>query len=204
MTSQKLASMTIATCALLFAQPAIAGDKYGDYQNDGEYYADGTDVQSYDRKSNDRYGERITRHDNYNGAYDEGYEDSQVTDKGGYKDDYVDRRPDHRYGSYKDDPGHQYEPPRATVPRYRPRKFRRHAHPGCIPRRLIRRSLRHNGWRRIRFLGVRGPVIRVKARNRRRGGRYVLALDRCTGEVIAARPMPRFHKRWRRFSRFYD
>ncbi len=202
MTSLKLVPMSFAAVALFVAQPALAGD------NDGEYYNDGVDVESYDDRSPDRYGERITRRDKYEDDYQNGYRDGHNR---GYKDDYAERdhqyRDDHygrdkgHYGSYKDDVAPPREPPRSILPRYRHHKYRRYADGHCIPRRMIRRGLRRQGWRRIRVLAIRGPVIRVKARNRYRRRPYVLALDRCTGEVMAARPLPRGHFRGRRFSR---
>ena len=199
MTSQRLATLTFAVCALLVGQPAIAGD------SNNEYYNEGSDADVYDERSNDRYGERITRKDSYKDEYldQDPYEHREKRDRkdskryGSYKDheSYKD------HGSYKDE---ALPPvyPRARRHHHRRFKYRRHADVGCLPRRLIRRHLRSQGWRRIRVMAARGPVIRVKARNRHERQRYMLALDRCTGEVIAARPLPRFFHR-RRFSRHF-
>lgn len=59
---------------------------------------------------------------------------------------------------------------------------------GCIPRELARDRLRDAGWRDFHALEPRGRVVLVKAR-RPSGRLYDLTIDRCSGEVVDARPL---------------
>jgi hypothetical protein len=57
----------------------------------------------------------------------------------------------------------------------------------CLARDDIRRRLSSEGWRDFRDVELRGDIVRVEAR--RRGESYVLKVDRCTGDVVGARPV---------------
>lgn len=60
----------------------------------------------------------------------------------------------------------------------------------CVPRHLIRRDLAANGWCDFEKLELRRGVVLLRAR-RPSGRLFDLKLDRCTGHIIAARPIDR-------------
>lgn len=66
--------------------------------------------------------------------------------------------------------------------RYRP------AEPVCVPHGEIRRALMDEGWRDFRDLEFRGETAVVQAR-RPNGQLYRLKVDRCTGDIVNARPL---------------
>lgn len=76
--------------------------------------------------------------------------------------------PPPRYGSYKDDPP---PPP--------PRRYSE----GCVPKEVVRERLIGAGWRDFRNPEVRGSTAVFTAR-RPSGARFVLRVDRCSGEII--------------------
>ena len=59
---------------------------------------------------------------------------------------------------------------------------------GCLYPYEIRRSLRGRGWFNVRPLDVRRGAVVVKA-SRPNGRRFRLRVDRCTGDIIKARPV---------------
>jgi len=59
----------------------------------------------------------------------------------------------------------------------------------CVPRRVVRRRLRLQGWKGFRNFEPRGPVILMNARRRGTGRPFALAVDRCSGEILSARPL---------------
>lgn len=81
-----------------------------------------------------------------------------------------------------------------------------YARGGCIPREVARDRLRDAGWRGFHAIEPRGGVVLVKAR-RPDGRMYDLTIDRCSGEVVDAKPLygrrgygwgPRRYERWER------
>jgi hypothetical protein len=87
--------------------------------------------------------------------------------------------PRDRYADVPDD----FEPP--YPPRYAER--------GCIPREEARDRLRDAGWYDFHALEPREDVVLVKAR-RGRGRLFDLTIDRCTGEIVDAKPL--HARRW--------
>lgn len=88
-------------------------------------------------------------------------------------------------------PRRVYEPDyRPAPPRYgfAPPPRQRFA---CAPRREIRHQLAAAGWFDFRPVAVRPNVAVVHAR-RGNGELFLLNVDRCTGEVVHARPLGRF------------
>ncbi len=79
-----------------------------------------------------------------------------------------------RYADVPDD----FEPP--YPPRFRER--------GCIPRDVARDRLRDAGWYDFHALEPREDVVLVKAR-RGRGRLFDLTIDRCSGQIVDARPL---------------
>jgi hypothetical protein len=62
------------------------------------------------------------------------------------------------------------------------------AQPVCVPHGEIKRSLIAEGWRDFQDLEFRGDVAVVQAR-RPNGQPYSLKVDRCTGDIVHARPL---------------
>ena len=58
----------------------------------------------------------------------------------------------------------------------------------CIPREVARDRLRAAGWRGFHGVEPRDDVVFVKAR-RPSGRMFELTIDRCTGEVVDAKPI---------------
>ncbi len=74
--------------------------------------------------------------------------------------------------------------------------------PGCVPRREIHFRLRADGWSDFEDLELRGDIALVRAR-RPSGEPYELSVDRCTGDIVHARPLHGpvwgpYAYRWRR------
>jgi hypothetical protein len=65
------------------------------------------------------------------------------------------------------------------------RRSERH---GCLARWEIRRSLNRDGWVDIRPMGGDGATVRIRATRFDSGRMFNLRVDKCSGEVIAARP----------------
>ena len=78
------------------------------------------------------------------------------------------------------------QPPADFEPPYPPR----YAHRGgpCVPREVVRDRLLSEGWGDLRDFDPRGRVILVQAR-RPSGRLFDLTIDRCSGEVVDARPV---------------
>jgi hypothetical protein len=58
----------------------------------------------------------------------------------------------------------------------------------CVPRDVVRERLQADGWGDFHDLDPRGRVVLVEAR-RPSGRLFDLTLDRCTGELLDARPL---------------
>ncbi len=84
-----------------------------------------------------------------------------------------------RYGSLKDYYGDR-------EPDWRQRRSARN---DCVPREFVREELRADGWRDFRDPRPRGDLFVVEARRKRSGRLFVLSIDRCSGDVLAARPL---------------
>jgi hypothetical protein len=75
---------------------------------------------------------------------------------------------------------------------------RRSARNVCVPREFLREELRAGGWRDFRDPRPRGDVIVVEARRKRSGRLFVLSIDRCSGYVVASRPLAPAHRTYLR------
>lgn len=100
-------------------------------------------------------------------------------------------------------------PPPYIAPRYgeAPPRFRAYAQrPGCAPKDEVRFRLERDGWSGFfDATVVDGNTAYVKAR-RGNGRVFALTIDRCSGDIIEARPleprgMPYADRRWDR--RYY-
>jgi hypothetical protein len=169
-----VAALLLATPSLGFS-PAFAADL------DGEQYAE----PSYDENSaydDGAYDER-PRYDNsrrtYRDAdvYEESY-DEAGTRPGSIKDGYpVPVPPPHRAEA---PPLRDYD--RAPARPYRAERY------ACLEHWQIRKRLRRDGWAGIRPMGGDGAVVNISARRFESGRAFNLRVDRCSGDVLAARP----------------
>jgi len=60
--------------------------------------------------------------------------------------------------------------------------------PTCIPRWQIRNSLHRDGWTDLQPIDRGGGVVTVRARREFSGRVFLLDVDRCSGEIVNARP----------------
>jgi hypothetical protein len=129
-----------------------------------------------------RYGEERYDEPRYEKGYDGRYEGSPADN--GYADGGEGRYDGHGYnGSVKDGP---YLPPMNRPPRF---AYQDQGQPGCAPRWHIKNELQRRGWENFERLAVRPRVVVLRAERGNNGQAFVLKLDRCTGEIIARRPM---------------
>jgi hypothetical protein len=86
---------------------------------------------------------------------------------------------------YRDDDDDNYGPPprRYAYPDRGP-SFARH----CVPRAEIKHRLLREGWHDFHDPDLRGDLANVRAR-RPSGRLFELTVDRCTGEIVDARPL---------------
>ena len=161
-------------------------------------------------------GEGYTEPPYDEGAYadDEGYDDERAPPR---YDRYGEAPPPDRYGDAYDDgrgeppPGSIKDgypvpmPPSAGAPppsRYVERPavgMGRHA---CLDRWQIRQKLRRHGWTDVQPMGGDGDIVRIRAGRFDSSSVFRLRVDRCSGEVLAARPISRdFAYRDRRWDR---
>lgn len=95
--------------------------------------------------------------------------------------DLGDEPPPPRYGSYKDDDAGPPPP-------------RRYSEQGCVPKHAVRERLVDDGWRDFRNPEIRGETALFTA-SRPSGVRFLLRVDRCSGEIIRARRLtPRYEE----------
>jgi hypothetical protein len=103
--------------------------------------------------------------------------------------------PPDRYADVPDD----FEPP-YPPPAYAGRDR-------CVPREVARDRLRAAGWRGFHAVEPRDSVVLVKAR-RPSGRMFDLTIDRCSGEVVDAKPIYGYGPRYGGFAggprRYWD
>jgi hypothetical protein len=116
-------------------------------------------------------------------------------DRYGYGEDY-DRGappPEDRYAGHPEDFGPPPIPPAGLKDdRFRDREFypssdRRYGE-GCVPRYVLRDRLRAAGWYDFQGMDRRDGVLLTEARSPT-GRPFALTIDRCSGEVVDARPL---------------
>jgi hypothetical protein len=109
------------------------------------------------------------------------YDDSR------YGDNYGDEGPAYeRYGEAEE--GSEGPYPRRPPYRDYDAFQRGYAEDGCVSRDAERARLRADGWSDFRDPQLRGRVVLLQAR-RPSGRSFDLTIDKCSGEVIAARPL---------------
>lgn len=169
-TSCLTAAIVLAAAPL--SRTASAADPYGEGYAEPSY---DDAYEAYD-EGYPRYGEARPP-ERYEGPYDE--EDEPLP--GSIKDGYPVPVPP---------PAASAPPPRyAERPPVRVERYERHErYAACLDRWQIRRELRREGWRDIRPLGGDGTIVHVHARRAGSGRPFDLRVDRCSGEVLSARP----------------
>jgi hypothetical protein len=85
---------------------------------------------------------------------------------------------------YKDDDEDDYGPPRRYAYPDRGPAYARH----CVPRAEIKHRLLREGWHDFHDPDLRGDLANVRAR-RPSGRLFELTVDRCSGEIVSARPL---------------
>jgi hypothetical protein len=165
-----MAALVVVASPVVLSRTAAAADLYGENYSEApppDYYDDdpAPPADRYDRK---HYSEAPPP-DRYDNRYDESDRRPVDPPPGSIKDGYpVPMPPPARYGE---------EPP--------PRRVERFA---CLDRWQIKRELRRSGWTDLRPLGGDGRVVHALARRFDSSTSFRLRVDRCSGEVLAARP----------------
>ena len=126
--------------------------------------------------------------DRYRSAYDDPrYRDLYGPTPGRVSRRYVEKEEiEERYAEVDDD----YDDKRLAPPPPPARVYRfsdRFAY-DCTPRHVIRDRLLREGWHDFHEIDVRNSVAVVEAR-RPNGLPYRLKIDRCSGDVVSARPL---------------
>lgn len=116
-----------------------------------------------------------------------------------YESETYERTSQPRYQSYKDDPADvkgaikdgypvPMGPPtygEAAPPPLPPKRVDRFA---CLESWQLEERLRHDGWTDLDARSTRRGVTRINARRDDTGRPFTLRVDRCSGELISARP----------------
>lgn len=159
-----LTAALVLAAALPLSRAASAEDPYDD-----DY------EPTYDAAYNDRYRASGTQGvENYDAPYDDGGEPLP----GSVKDGYPVPMPPPEANAPSPPPRYAERPP-VRVERYRE---------ACLERWEIRRELRRDGWRDIRPEGGGDGIVHIRARRAGSGRPFDLRVDRCSGEVLGARP----------------
>ena len=206
----KTAKMASVLAAGAFGLTAALGIGYAASAGAADFterYYDGVDVPTPndDPRDADRYGDRSTFENEYGDPGDDDNAGRRFDER--YSDRYAGRAPydgrQHGYGSFKDDPGPLPYAYRDNATRYREADAWRHApHYRCVSRHAVKRRLKRGGWHRLARGERRGDIVHVYASRYRAPGRFKLAVDRCSGDVVSvvrvnARYGVRQHAAWR-------
>lgn len=106
----------------------------------------------------------------------------------------IPREPVYRYDEPRDEPRYQPRYHEAVPPRayryqpYPPAAPRYAERPACTTPRAAQRALEQDGWRDFANPTLRGDTAVIYAR-RPDGRAFELQLDRCTGDLVSARPL---------------
>ena len=132
------------------------------------------------------------------------YSDAPPADDGRYRDRYSGRGDgEPMSGSIKDGYPVPMPPPRASAPPPEPyyaerRPARVERYGACLDRWEIKQRLRREGWTALQPVGGGEGIVRFYARRFDSSSDFRLRVDRCSGDVIAARPdTRRFARDWR-------
>jgi hypothetical protein len=164
--------VTLAVTALAAGGPAASADlsyepyehKYGSPYDDPRY----ADIYRHPPPRRDTYRDG----DTYGHRYDPRARDDDEDD---------DDQPYRSSGRGRDD----YLPPMREVPRFA--EADRYRGDRCVPRHEVKHRLRSEGWSDFHDLELRGDIAFVRAR-RPSGRLFELKIDRCSGDIVKARP----------------
>ena len=176
--SLRLAAALAVVLHVAGVPAATAADLYGSYESGAS-------------DDDPRYGD-IYRHPPPPAtAYvDPRYPPYARSDYSNYDDDdrddeprYVERR---EYAPYR----REYLRPMPPVERFEERySYSKYRGAGCVPRDEIRRELVRDGWRDFQDIEPRGDDAAVVTARRPNGQYYRLKIDRCSGQIVRARPV---------------
>lgn len=172
--SVRFAAALVAALQLTSTHAATAADLYGGPPVGDPRYSDSYRQPGYDDPRYPPYGRQAYVDDEDDAPYDDDDEPR-----------YAERYDRGEYLRPMNPPGYG--------PDYRPGYRNNYAwggyeRPGCVPGGEIRRELIRDGWGDFRDAEVRGRAALVTAR-RPNGAYYRLKVNRCTGEVVRARPL---------------
>lgn len=171
MSTRALGASLIAALCLAGPPSASAADLSGDPYDDPRYaeiYQDAPPPRS--ERYVQRYEERTVERERY------GRDDHGDRGDNGNHDDHGDRGDDGDHSRFADD-------------RYNGGgRGDRYGNGRCVPRHLIRRELQSDGWCDFERLEIRNDYIVIQA-SRPSGRRFDLKIDRCTGDIVRARPL---------------
>lgn len=176
-TAGAFAALVLAASPLLSG--AASAEPYGDDYDDAVYAEEYVyESETYDRAPPRRYG-NAEPEPRYNS-----YKDDPVDAPGSIKDGYPVPMPPPAYGE---------APPPRPLPPKRVDRF------ACLDSWQVEHRLRDDGWTDIRALHTRQGVTSIRARRIDTGRPFSLRVDRCSGELISARPRLKVfgaHRHW--------
>jgi hypothetical protein len=159
MSARLAAASAVAASFLALVQPAVSADLYAPPHGGAGY--------------DDRYG------DAYGDAYGEVPRDyRRYGESENYDPPYRPRT------SFRG--GYGYEPPYEA--RYDARVRVTRFEDDCVPHQIVRERLRADGWDEFQNVEPRGRVVLLQAR-RPSGRVFDLTVEKCSGEVVDARPL---------------
>jgi hypothetical protein len=164
---------------------SLAADLYG------ENYYPPQDAEPYDDPryaEPDRYPPPRAPYEQGPAQFDNGYVGPEQGDR------YVDRRGPNGGDPYGDAPFRDDDPYQGSLkdgfgpppPRFADRSYGRYGN--CLPRWQVRNRLRGEGWVDLRPLDRRDGWALLRARRIDSGRVFTLRIDRCSGEIVDARP----------------
>lgn len=173
MLSRSIMLSLVAAAAVAAAAPASAADLNGYSYNP---YKSGSPYD--DPRYADLYGDEEPRYDTrrYRGSSKDGpvpYAEPEPLPPPPV--------PRNRYGYLE-----PINPPPPAV--YVAPRYRRHVEPVCAPRHVVMDRLRSEGWHDFHGVELREHAVIVEARQSN-GRLFRLKVDRCSGEVLRARPV---------------
>jgi hypothetical protein len=177
MSARLCVAVAIAVTTFACGPKAHAADLYG------ENYYPPQDAQPYDEPPYAE-GERAppprAPYEHGPAQYDDNYDRPDRADRYVERDRPYDGRDDYPYrGSLKDG----YVPP---PPRFADRSYGRNGN--CLARWQVRSRLRSEGWVDLQPLERGDDMTLVSARRAESGRVFTLRVDRCSGEIVDARP----------------
>ncbi len=165
--SVRLAAVLVAALQLTGASVSSAADLYGGPPDGDPRYSD------IYRQPPARYDDRYPPYANKQAYVEEDDDDNGYDDQPRYVERY--------------DRGEYLRP--MNPPRFQGEyAWSGYERPGCVPGGEIRRELIRDGWSGFHDAELRGRSALVTAR-RPNGEFYRLKVNRCTGEVVRARPL---------------